>query len=137
VPYRAGGRDQGTPATRKAALSDTGTIGFLPGREGQGKKSFVQSGYVHEVPHKAGPVPGFDDLEYAANPRPRPRDTPVHAYPIHYGTAVRHLDGSTRIVRERPGLVEQMNDPHTHPDDREDIRDEITRRDAVNLHKFW
>jgi hypothetical protein len=138
VPYRAGQKNQGSLSTRKGDLLGAGPgTGFLPGGQGQGKRSFVQSGYVHEVPHKAGPVPGFDDLEYAPNPRPRPRDIPVSSTPIHYGTAVRHLDGSTRIVRERPELVELMNHPSTSPADRADLKEEIARRDAVNLHKWW
>lgn len=135
-PYTAGG-PQGDLAGRKNALMNTGTIGYLPGHEGQGPGSFVQSGHVHEVPHAAGPVAGFDDLEYAANPRPHPREIPVHSQESHFGNVTRYLDGHSEVVRERPGLVAELNDPETHPADKAWIKDEIARRDAVHLHRYW
>jgi hypothetical protein len=128
VRFRAGGKDQGDLATRKTALSDTGTIGFIA--RGSGR-----AGYVHEARPQSGKVPGFDDLEYA--PRPMPRDQPVSSAPGHTGSYVRYLDGHTEVHRERPGLVEEMNDPYTHPDDKADIADEIKFRDSIHNHRYW
>ena len=124
-PYRAGG-SQGNLAGRKAALLNTGTTGFRPGSR--------RDAYAYEAPQKSGPVPGSDDLEYA--PRPHPRDIPVSSQTTHMGNVVRFLDGHSEIHRERPGLAGMLNDPnlaHLH----DDIRDEITYRDAVHNHKYW
>ena len=108
---------------------NTGSTGFLPGRPG----SLERAGHVHEAPPPP-PTPG-DELE--PGPRPHPRDIPVHSYPTHTGTIVRHLDGSSRIYRDRPALLEEMNHPSTHPEDRKAIQDEITYRDAIHNHKYW
>ena len=137
VPYRAGGRDQGSLAGRKTALLGTGTVGYLPGREGQGPKSFTRAGYVHEAPQETGFVPGSDELEYAPNFRPRPRDVPVHTQTTHFGSVTRFLDGHSEVHRERGSLVELMNHPSTDPDIREALRQEIAHRDAVHLHRYW
>jgi hypothetical protein len=128
VAFRAGGKDQGDVATRKTALSDSGTIGFIA--RGAGR-----AGYVHEAPQKSGKVPGFADLEYG--PRPMPREIPVSSAPGHTGSYVRFLDGHTEVHRERPGLVEEMNDPYTSDDDREDIKQEISDRDEIHKHEWW
>lgn len=136
-PYTAGGQ-QGELSSRKTALLATGTIGYVPGHDEEGRGSSATAGYVHEAPPKSGPVPGDDDgLEYAGTRRPMPREQPVHSYPSHTGTIVRYLDGHSEIHRERPGLVELLGNPHVHPGDKEDIRAEIAHRDAVNNHKYW
>jgi hypothetical protein len=135
VPFRAGGKDQGDLASRKRALSDTGTIGFVPGNSGTGRRSTLRAGGVHEASHPAGRVPGDDELVQAR--RPMPRQQPVYETPGHTGTLTRYLDGHTEVHRERPELVEAMNHPDTHPDEREDIRQEIAHRDSIHLHKFW
>jgi hypothetical protein len=129
-PFHAGG-PQGELAGRKSALLSTGSTGFLPGRPG----SLERAGHVYEAPQKSGKVPGFDDLEYG--PSPHPREIPVHSQTTHMGSIVRYLDGHSEIYRERPGLVEMMNHPATHPDDAEDIRQEIADRDEINKHEFW
>ena len=41
------------------------------------------------------------------------------------GNIVRYLDGHTEIHRERPELVELLGNPHLHPDDKDEIRQEI------------
>ena len=127
-PYTAGGT-QGSPAERKTALMSTGTTGYIPGR------SDSAGGFAYEAPEPTGPVPGSDELEYG--PRPRLRDIPVHSWPGHTGSFVRYLDGHTEVHRERPGLVEMMHDPDTHPDDKQDIADEIADRDDIHKHTFW
>jgi hypothetical protein len=139
VPYRAGGKDQGDLATRKRSLTDSGTIGFIPGHAGEGPGSSLRAGGVHEEPPGRGAsaaaygemVPDDDDR------RPMPRDVPVHAQTTHMGNIVRFLDGHSEIVRSRPHLVAKMNDPDTHPDDREQIKMEIAHRDAINNHRYW
>ena len=55
VPFRAGGKEQGSLATRKTALSDTGSIGYVPGHEGSGRGSSLRAGYVHEAPVPPAP----------------------------------------------------------------------------------
>lgn len=97
-PYHAGG-PQGDLASHKAALMNTGSTGYLPGREGQGRGSWIHSGHVHEIKHQAGPVAGDDELEYAANPRPHPRQIPVAEMPSHMGTFTRFLDGHSEWHR--------------------------------------
>ncbi len=129
IPYRAGGKQQGSLAGRKNALLGTGPVGYLPGRAGQG------AGLVDVAPRQAGPVPGFDDMEYG--PRPMPREIPVHTQSTHFGNVTRYLDGHSEIHRERPGLAELLGNPHVHPDDKEDIRAEIAHRDAVHNHRYW
>lgn len=129
-PFTAGG-PQGELSGRKAGLMNTGTPGFLPGQRGG---SIERPGYVHEAPQKSGRVPGDDDLEYG--PRPHPREIPVHSQATHTGTIVRFLDGHSEIHRERPGLVEDLKNPHM-ADYHDDIRDEIAHRDAVHNHKYW
>jgi hypothetical protein len=136
VPFRAGGRDQGDLANRKAALSDTGSVGYVPGHEGSGRGSSLRAGYVHEAPvPPAGPAVG--ELVPLGGRRPMPRETPVSTTPGHTGSFVRFLDGHTEIHRERPGLLEEMNSPHTDPADAEDIRAEIADRDEIHRHEFW
>jgi hypothetical protein len=138
VPYRAGGRQQGDLASRKQSLLDSGPgTGYVPGHGGSGRGSSAQAGFVHEEPPQSGKHPDDDELEYTSRPRPMPREIPVHTQTTHMGTIVRFLDGHSEVHRERLGLVEQMNDPDMHPDDREDIRTEIAHRDAINNHRYW
>jgi hypothetical protein len=128
VPYRAGGKDQGNLATRKAALSDAGTIGFTP--RGTGRAS-----YVHEAPQKSGHHPDDPELEYAS--RPLPREQAVSSTPGHAGALVRFADGHTEVHRERPDLVGLLGNPHVHPDDKDEIRQEIAMRDSLHSHRYW
>jgi hypothetical protein len=137
VPYRAGGKEQGDLANRKAALSDAGSIGYVPGHAGTGRGSSLRAGYVHEAPVTPAARPAVGELEPLAMRRPMPRETPVSSTPGHTGSYVRYLDGHTEVHRERPELVEMMNSPYTHPDDREDIRQELADRDAIHNHKYW
>ena len=136
VPFRAGGKQQ---VSRKRELTDSGSVGYVPGHSGEGPGSSLRAGHVHEAPAKSGPVHGSSDLMYddEDNRRPMPRDVPVHAQTTHMGSIVRFLDGHSEIMRSRPHLVAKMNDPDTHPDDREQIQMEIAHRDAINNHKYW
>lgn len=132
VPFRAGGQEQGSLATRKTALSDTGTIGHVPGHAGTGRGSSLRAGGVHEAP-----VAPVDDDELEAARRPMPRQQPVSSTPGHAGAFVRFADGHSEIHRERPELVELLGSEHVHPDDKDEIRQEIAHRDSVHLHKYW
>lgn len=138
VPFRAGGKGQGSLATRKTALSDSGSIGYVPGHEGTGRGSSLRAGYVREapVPPARPGVPG-DELVPLAMRRPMPREQMVSSTPGHTGAIVRFLDGHSEVHRERPELVAEMNDPYTHPDGREAARQEIAHRDAIHNHKYW
>jgi hypothetical protein len=132
VPFRAGGKNQGDLATRKAALSDTGSIGHVPGHRGTGYGSSAQAGHVHEAPVTPS---GDDELEAAR--RPMPREIAVQSQTTHFGNITRYLDGHSEIHRDRPGLVELLGNPHVHPDDKEAIQMEITHRDAIHNHRYW
>lgn len=131
VPYRAGG-PQGELQDRKNKLMHTGSTGYVPGYGSTGYGSSAQAGHVHEAPLRPS---GDDELESARSPMPR--EIPVHSRPTHTGNIVRFLDGHSEIRRERPGLVEDMNNPHIHPDDKKDIQTEIVHRDAIHNHKYW
>lgn len=137
VPFRAGGKNRGDLATRKTALSDTGSIGYVPGHEGSGRGSSLRAGYVHEAPVTPAARPAVGELQPLAMRRPMPREQMVSSTPGHTGAIVRFLDGHSEIHRERPELVAEMNDPYTHPDDREAARQEIAHRDAIHSHKYW
>ena len=132
VPFRAGGKDQGDLPTRKNALSDAGSIGYVPGHAGTGRGSSLRAGGVHEAP-----VAPVDDYELEAARRPMPRQQPVSSTPTHTGAIVRFADGHSEIHRERPELVELAGNPHVHPDDRDEIRQEIAMRDSLHNHKYW
>jgi hypothetical protein len=137
VPFRAGGKQQGTPATRKASLLDSGPgLGYVPGSGSTG--SNARAGGVDEAPRESarGPMQ-YGVARPAERPRPMPREIPVQTQTTHFGNITRYLDGHSEITRERPGLVEMMNNPDTHPDDKRDIQTEITHRDAINNHKYW
>jgi hypothetical protein len=139
APYRAGGKQQGTRATRKNALMDAGTIGYTPGHDGPGRGSSAQAGYVHEAPRESGmsgPIQ-YGVQQAAPRPRPMPREIPVHTQSTHFGNITRYLDGHSEVHRERPGLVEMMNHPDTHPDDKEALRQEIVHRDLLRSHRYW
>jgi len=137
VPYRAGGKQQGTPATRKSALSDTGTIGFVPGHQGTGPGSTLRAGGVHEAPRPSGRVSDDDELEYGPQARrAMPREIEVSSTATHFGNLTRYLDGHSEVRRQRPGLVAMLNDPGM-ADHHGDIRDEIAHRDSINLHRYW
>jgi hypothetical protein len=138
VPYRAGGKDQGDRATRKNALADTGTIGYVPGDDSDIRGSSLYAGGVHESRRKSGPpaaygVPEPDDDDR----RPMPRDQPVSSQPTHVGNIVRFLDGHSELHRERPALVRYLNDPETPDHAKQSVRDEITFRDALHNHRYW
>jgi hypothetical protein len=66
-----------------------------------------------------------------------PREIAVHSETTRFGNVTRYLDGHSEVHRERPGLVELMNHPDTHPDMKSDIADEIKHRDAVQNHRWW
>jgi hypothetical protein len=136
IPFRAGGKQQGTPATRKRALHDAGTIGFVPGHQGTGPGSMAQAGSVHEARQPSGKVPGDDELEYAPQRRLMPREQEVSRTPGHTGAIVRFLDGHSEIHRERPGLIEMLNDPGM-AQHHGDIKNEIAMRDSVHNHRYW
>lgn len=139
VPYRAGGKQQGTPATRKNELLGAGPgTGFTPGHDGTGPRSSARSGYVEESPRESsrGPME-FGVARPAERPRPMPKDIPVQSTTTHQGNIVRFLDGHSEIRRERGYLTGLLNNPEIHPDDKRDIQMEITHRDAINNHKYW
>ena len=123
-PFHVGG-SQGELSARKNALMNTGSTGFIP--RGTGR-----AGHVHEAP----PPPRTPGDELEPGPRPHPREIPVHSQTTHMGNIVRYLDGHTEIHRERPELVELLGNPHLHPDDKDEIRQEIAHRDAIHLHKY-
>ena len=106
---------------------DTGTIGYVPGHAGTGRGSSLRAGGVHEAPVR----PRCDADELGAARRPMPRQQPVSSKPAHTGAIVRFADGHSEIHRERPGLVELAGNPHVHPDDRDEIRQEIAMRDEI------
>jgi hypothetical protein len=136
--YKAGGKDQGDPRTRKNATLNTGTIGYVPGHSGTGRGSSAQAGGVDEVPRESarGPMQ-YGVARPAERPRPMPREIPVQSQTTRFGNLTRFLDGHSEVVRERPGLVEMANHPDTPPDDRAALNQEIAHRDAVQNHRYW
>ena len=136
--FKAGGADQGDPRTRKNDYLHTGSIGFVPGHgDGSGPRSSLRAGYVHEAPGKSGRVVGTTDLEYAnSGRRPMPKDTPMEEEMTRAGRRVRFLDGSNRLMRDRPQLQAMLKDPD-YADDHADIRQEIAQRDSYHGHVYW
>jgi hypothetical protein len=134
--YKAGAEDQGELASRKNDLLNTGTIGYVPGNSGTGRHSSMRGGSVEERPSGKGGGPVQYGVIRSASRKPMPREIPVHAQTTRFGNVTRYLDGHSEIHRERPGLVEIMNHPSTHPDDKELLRQEIAHRDAINTHRY-
>ena len=136
--FKAGGADQGDPRTRKNQILATGSIGHVPGNNGSGPRSSLRAGYVHEAPGKSGRVVGTTDLEYAnSGRRPMPKDTPMEEEMTRAGRRVRFLDGSNRLMLDRPGMVAAMAHPDTHPEDKADLRQAIAERDGYHGHVYW
>jgi len=132
---KAGAGNQGDARTRKNDLLNTGTVGHVPGNSGTGRRSSARAGYVEETaPKSTGPI-RFGVVQDAAR-RPMPREIPMYSEPTHTGTRVRFLDGHTEIHFDRPRLVEDLNDPDM-ADYHDDIRNEVTARDAFHGHRFW
>ena len=90
-------QNQGDLATRKTRLSDTGSIGYVPGHAGhRNRQRFV----LADVPEAPLTPTGYGELEAAR--RPMPREQPVSSTPTHTGNIVRFLDGHSEVHRERP-----------------------------------
>jgi hypothetical protein len=123
VPYHAGSKKQ---VTSKAELADTGTVGYAT----------ADAPHVHTTAGPTGRHPDDDELEYAPQRRLMPKDIPVSSTPGHTGAIVRFLDGHSEIHRERPGLVEMLNDPGM-AQHHGDIKNEIAMRDSVHNHRYW
>lgn len=140
TPFYAGQQYQATPATRKAELLYSGSrIGFVPGHGGTRRGSTLRAGGVLEASLPDTSATSFGKSSAGLTRRPMPREVPIHRIPGPggVGSLVRFLDGHTEHHLDRPGLLEEMNDPDAHPDDREAARMEIEHRDSLNGHRYW
>jgi hypothetical protein len=66
-----------------------------------------------------------------------PHDVPMEEEYTRAGRRVRYLDGSNRLMRDRPDLLAEMNHPDTPPDDKRNIQADITARDSYHGHRYW
>jgi hypothetical protein len=130
TPFYAGQQYQGTAATRKTELLQSGSrTGYIPGRADSPKLANM---YVQDrVPYKR---PGFNPGVPQAGPRPLPGSVEVYRTPAPGGGSfVRH----TTHERDRPELVAYMHSlhPEDDADERAEVAAEIAHRDAIHMHK--